>query len=363
MGNLGKLGKNLKTSRTLIWSVGLSLAAAVGMVAFAFATKAVEDDAQARFEYLTRSTQYGIVARVKSYSELVRGVAAVFRTNDQLSRAQFHDYIDSLDVARQFPAVDAFTYTMLVSDAGRDAFVAGVRRDRSVAPDGYPDFDIKPPGRRPSYAVLTYAEPMSVRADKFGADLSVDPLIERAMAASRDSGQITSSGQPMQIKLPTPHIGLGMRLPVYRQGAALNDVASRRAAYLGSVNISFSVPRLVQGAIDEMAERRLHLRLYADNSVDVEQRGLAIVKTDRLLFSDDGAAAAAAIPAAEQADYFESVLPVDFNGSLWKAHFRVRKAEMLTGFDRYFPWLSLLAAVAGTMLLYGYMFVLVASRR
>ena len=366
MGNLGKLGKNLKTSRTLIWSVGLSLAAAVGMVAFAFASKAVEDDARARFEYLTRSTQYGIVARVKSYSELVRGVAAVFRTNDQLSRAQFHDYIDSLDVARQFPAVDAFTYTMLVSDAGRDAFVAGVRRDRSVAPDGYPDFDIKPPGRRPSYAVLTYAEPMSVRADKFGADLSVDPLIERAMEASRDSGQITSSGQPMQIKLPTPHIGLGMRLPVYRQGAALNDVASRRAAYIGSVNISFSVPRLVQGAIDELAERRLHLRLYADNSVDVEQRGLAIVKTDRLLFSDDGAqddAAGAAIPAAGQADYFESVLPVDFNGSLWKADFRVRKAELLTGFDRYFPWLSLLAAVAGTLLLYGYMFVLVVSRR
>src|SRR5471030_3339255 len=363
MGNLGKLGNNLKTSRTLIWSVGLSLAAVVGMVAFAFASKAVEDDAQTRFEYLTRSTQYGIVARVKSYSELVRSVAAVFRTNDQLSRAQFHDYIDSLDVARQFPAVDAFTYTMLVSDAGRDAFVAGVRRDRSVDPRGYPGFDIAPPGRRPGYAVLTYLEPLRARADQFGADLSVDPAIERAMAASRDSGQVGTSGQPITIKLPPPHTGLGMRLPVYRQGAPLSDVASRRAAYIGSVNISFSVPKLVQGAIDEMTERRLHLRLYADNSADAEQRRLAIVKTDRLLFSDDGAAVATATPAAGQAEYFESVLPIDFNGSLWKAHFRVRKAEMLTGFDIYFPWLSLLAGFAGTMLLYGYMFVLVVSRR
>src|SRR5471032_2443196 len=279
MGNLGKLGKNLKTSRTLIWSVGLSLAAAVGMVAFAFATKAVEDDAQARFDYLTRGTQYGIAARVKSYSELLRGVAALFRTNDQLSRTQFHDYVDSLDVAQLFPAVDAFTYTMVVRDAGRDAFVAGVRGDRSLAPDGYPGFDITPPGRRAEYAVLTYLEPMNVSVDKFavGADLNADPAIARAMASSRDSGQVGTSGQPMVIALPAPHVGMGMRLPVYRRGAPLTDPASRRAAYIGSVNICFSVPKLVQGAIDEMGERRVRLQLYADNSADAEQRRLAIV--------------------------------------------------------------------------------------
>src|SRR5471032_3208437 len=193
MGNLGKLGKNLKTSRTLIWSVGLSLAAAVGMVAFAFATKAVEDDAQQRFEYLTRGTQYGIAARVKSYSELLRGVAALFRTNDHLSRAQFHDYVEGLNVAQQFPAVDAFTYTMLVGDAERDAFVAGVRRDRSVDPRGYPGFDIAPPGRRPGPAALAGRAAAEARADLVGADLSVDPAIERAMAASRDSGQVGTS--------------------------------------------------------------------------------------------------------------------------------------------------------------------------
>ena len=45
---------------------------------------------------------------------------------------------------------------------------------------------------------------------------------------------------------PKPHLGLGIRLPVYRKGAALTSVAARRAAYLGSVGVGFGVPGLVQ---------------------------------------------------------------------------------------------------------------------
>jgi hypothetical protein len=63
-------------------------------------------------------------------------------------------------------------------------------------------------------------------------------------------------------------------------------VAERRAAYLGSVGAGFSIPRLVQGAIDEMTVRQVHLTLYADGSTDVEQRRLVIEPTDRLLFND-----------------------------------------------------------------------------
>ncbi|SFL58237.1 CHASE domain-containing protein [Rugamonas rubra] len=363
MRKLGDLGKTLANSRALIWGVGLSLALAVGASLYLAAAKTVDDDAEQRFENLTRSTQYSISARVKSYSDLVRGLVALFQTSDALSRRQFHDYVASLDLAQHFPAIEALTFAPVVADAQRDAFVAAVRADRSLAPDGYPQFDIRPPGRRPSYAVLTYLEPAALMREKFGVDIASNPAIERAMAASRDSGQVSASGQPIVVKLPVPHIGLGMRLPVYRRGMPLADVAGRRAAYVGSVGIGFSVPKLVQGAIDEMAVRQVHLTLYADGSNDVEQRRLAIEKSDRLLFNDNGSMVASPIPPGQQGDYFESVLPIDFNGSLWKAYFRVRKADLLTGFDVVFPWIALLTGFAGTMLIYGYFLVLSGSRR
>ena len=363
MRNLGNLVKGLDAKRALIWCVGLVLALSIGVTLYALATRAVEDDAAQRFENITRSTQYSISARVKSYSDLVRGLVALFQTSDALNRAQFHDYVTSLALNEHFPAIDALTYAAALTDAQRDAFVASVRQDRSLDPHGYPRFDIKPPGRRSHYAVLTYLEPMELLREKFGVDIAAVPAVDRAMDLSRDTGQISASGKPVLVRAPTPHIGLGMRLPVYRRGLPLTDVASRRAAYVGSVGIGFSVPKLIQGAIDEMAVRQVHLTLYADGSSDAEQRRLAILPTDHLLYNDDGSMVAAPIPPGHQDEYFVSVLPIDFNGSLWKAEFHVRRSDLLTGFDSWFPWISLGAGMAGSMLLYGYCFMLYTSRR
>lgn len=363
MRNFGDFDNSWKSSKLPLWAAGMSLALVVGLTLFAAAARAVEDDALQRFDYLTRSTQYSLSARVKSYSDLVRGLVALFRTSEGLSRSQFHDYVSGLDLLHNFPAIEALTYAQALDEARRDDFVAAVRADTSLAPGGYPGFAIKPPGRRPRYLVLTYLEPMETLADKFGIDIAANPAVGHALDLSRDTGQVGSSGQVIVVRGPPRHIALGMRLPVYRRGAPQGDMAARRAAYMGSVGIGFSIPKLVQGAIDEMAERQIHLTLYADGSADVEQRHLVIEKADRLLFSDSGALEATVVPKGEEGNYFNTVLPVDFNGSLWKAHFSVRKSDLVGGFDRYFPAVALLTGLVGTMLIYGYFFTLYSSRR
>jgi len=349
--------KAVRGSRLVFWGVGGLLAAGVGALLYGAAARTVDDDAALRFENLARSTQYGISARIKSYSDLTRGLAALFQTADQLSRSQFRQYVDSLDMPRYFPAIEALTWAPVVRDAERDAFVAGVRAE------GYPKFDILPPGRRPQYAVLTYLEPATLVDERLGVDIAASPAIARILEQSRDSGKVAASGQPIVMQRPTPHHGLGVRLPVYRRNLPLSTVEERRAAYIGSVGAGFSIPKLVQGAIDEMTVRQVHLTLYADGSSSIEQRRLVIESADRLLFDDTGAMSAPPPLPGRRADYFETVLPIDFNGSLWKAHFQVRKDALLTGFERYFPWIAALTGFAGVLLLYSYVFLLYASRR
>jgi PAS domain S-box-containing protein len=363
MRTFGRWWKAVASSRGLSACVGLALALAVGLVLHALAARTVDEDARLRFDNLTRSTQYGISARIKSYSDVTRGMVALFQTADQLNRQQFHQYVESLDIPQNFPAIEAVTYAPYVSEAGREGFVAAVRADRSVEPAGYPGFDIKPAGRRDHYTVLTYLEPSALMAEKMGVDIGANPLVDKALNQSRDSGQVSASGRPIVIKLPSPHIGLGIRLPVYKRGMPVNDVASRRAAYLGTVGVGFSIPKLVQGAIDEMSLRQLHLTLYADGSTDVEQRHLVIDSSDHLLYNDNGSIAPSPVAAGQRDDYFETVLPIDFNGALWKAWFQVRKADLLTSFDRNFPRIALATGFAGTALLYSYFLVLYASRR
>ena len=163
---------------------------------------------------------------------------------------------------------------------------------------------------------------------------------------------------------PPGHAGtagvFGMRLPVYRDGMPQDDAAQRRAAYLGMAGLNFSVAKLMQVVLDETMVREVRLDLYADGSVDPDRRRLVIEPRDRLLFTEHGAQPGAALAAG---DYFESVLPVDFNGALWKARFQVRKTALRTGFDVYFPLASALAGGAGTLLLYSYLAVLYLSRR
>jgi hypothetical protein len=175
----------------------------------------------------------------------------------------------------------------------------------SVRAEGYPNFDIKPPGRREQYAVLTYLEPAAMLEERLG---SISPPIRwwrkcwRPRAtAGRWPPPASRSWQATDAALRPGRAAAGLS-PQYAAG----HVAERRAAYLGSVGAGFSIPRLVQGAIDEMTVRQVHLTLYADGSADVEQRRLVIEPTDRLLFNDTGAMEATPLAAAELDEYFET---------------------------------------------------------
>jgi two-component system sensor histidine kinase/response regulator len=346
-------------ARLLVPGAGVLLSLMVGAGLYMGAAKVVNDDARQRFDAVARSAQSSLGTSIASYTGVLRGLVAMFHSGDELpSRLAFQRYVAALDVRKNFPAIEGITFASYVADAERERFVAAVRADRSVEPNGYPDFEIRPPGRRAGYTVLNYIEPLAPLRDKLGVDIGAEPARARLIELSRDTGQLSASGLPVMLSRPKPHIGLGMRFPVYRTGSALASVAQRRSAYLGSVGIGFSVAALVQGALDEMALPAMELALYADAATDAEQRNLNIGPRDRLLFDDHRGLAP-----VSPGEVIESVLPVDFNGSLWKARFRVRKGDLLSGFDRYFPLLAMGIGFSGTLLIYAFFFTLSRSRR
>ncbi len=357
------LNKGWTVSQVRIWAGGLLLAIMVGGALYAGARRTINDDARQRFDSLSYSAQQSLVARVKSYSDLLRGMESLLRTNENLSRKQFHDYVSGLDIARQFPAVESLNYAVYVPHGQRDAFIDAVRADDSLVAGGYPAFDIRPPGQRAGYTVLTFLEPDSLVAERQGVDIGANPAIAQSLAQARDSGEISASGQVILIKGPPARIGLGMRLPVYRNGMPRATVAERRAAYKGSVGIGFGVAQLVRSALEANTLRPLRLTLYSASVPTAPGDELRLAPQDRLLFNDSGDLAASPAKPGQDAAYFDELLPIEYHGGQWKAHFRVRKSELYSSFDRYLPALALAVGVAGTLLAYGYMLTLYLSRR
>jgi PAS domain S-box-containing protein len=170
---------------------------------------------------------------------------------------------------------------------------------------------------------------------------------------------MAASGKPLVVEHPVRHLGLGLRMPVYRTpaGSAVPlDVEGRRAAYAGSVGIGFSIPALVRGALEPHDKEPVALQLYA--AADSRATGpLRVNDADNLLY--DGAP-----PAMDGADdLLETVLPVRFDDNLWKARFIARRADLAGGFGRVFPWLAGAGGFAATLLVVALFLNLARSRR
>ena len=325
--------------RLLLWAPGMLLALAVGCVLYGLAARTVHDDARQRFDGLARGAQARLTTRLASFGDLARGAAALFQANQgAVSRLKFHRYVEALDTPHGFPEVEAITFASAVDDSMRRQFVADVRADRSLDPAGYPEFDIRPPGLRSHYEVLTYLEPAAPLRERLGVDLAVHPVIGPSLAHARDIGGVSASGTPLPVQTPRPHLRMGVSVPVYKEGAALATVSQRREAYIGSVGVGFSVPALVEILYEQVGLPGLDLALFTTSADTAAASG------ERLLFG----------VAKAPAGGFQAVLPLHFHDRPWTLRFSLPEAALYNGFDRMLPPAALLVGLFGTLLVYSF---------
>jgi signal transduction histidine kinase len=343
------------------WLTGIMLSLAVGLVFYLATSFTIESDSQRRFANLARNAHHTISARIKSYTDALRGTASLFHTSDHLTREQFHRYVEGLSVSQHFPAIESVSYAHYLQDSERPEFEQRMRAMPMGLAGAQPEFQISPPGRRPDYSVLTFVEPVAAWSHTIGLDIQAKPHVANALAASRDSGSLITSGRPISAMSRPNYVGLGMRLPVYRHHQPISTVEERRAAYLGTVGIAFSVGTLMNGVLDEMPLREVRLVLSDVGEGAVDGRAAKPV-AEQLLFDSSAVGARPPPPLQAGDDSFVTVLPVNFHGRAWKAHFSTRKSNMYTGFDAYFPWLAMAAGSISTLLIYALFHTLSSSR-
>jgi len=332
---------------------GIVLSCSVGALFYAATEKTIEADASERFRNMALTAQSAIIGRIKTYTDVLRGSASLFQTQNELTREQFHNYVDGLNLEQEFPGIETINFARHVMDADRAVFEEVQRHDLAKVASGYPPFAIKPAGKREEYTVLTYIEPISAWAHKFGADVQALPAVEASLAESRDTGLPTSSGTKVSLNSTT--VGLGMRMPIYRADMPHNSVGERRLAYVGSVGIGFSVQNLVRGALDDIPVHNVRLRLVDPQALAVQSR-----RQPQVLYDNMSGAERETI---SDRKYFHVSLPVEFNRRLWEAHFSIHKQNLYTGFDAYVPWLAMLAGMTSSALLYALFHTLASSRR
>ena len=194
-----------------------------------------------RFIQEARAFSDALSQRIDGNTEVVYGLRGLFTVNPGLTRAEFDRVASSLDVGTRFPGVRNLSFTRWVPGAERAAYEARVRADTSLAPQGYPDFSIRPPGERAEYFVAEYLWPMVGNESVLGLDISAQPTNLAAMQYSRDSGRAVASAPFDLIQEETHRQGFVIRVPVFDQVPG-----SPEPRFLGAVASTIRVFDLVQ---------------------------------------------------------------------------------------------------------------------
>lgn len=353
------LREAFSVTRLPFWT-GVLASSLIGGTLYVTTHRSIEQDAEDRFTNNARQAQSIISMRIKSYTDLLRSTGSLLKSADVVDSRQFHDYVASLDLKKNFPAIAAVNYGMYVTQDKRAAFEAYLDDAVSDILQRRMHVGIKPHGVRPAYVVTSFVEPPL--PETYGIDLMAIPGIAAQIMESRDSSKFQASGTPIAALSGPNNTHLGIRMPIYRHSAPVSTVAERRAAFIGTVGVAFSLPKLLHGVLEETPVPGMRMTL-----IDMGPRADAAPNvrnvTPRVLFDSQGSASNPTPSLADGADVFSTTLPLDFIGRPWQTVYSVPKSLLYTELDVNSPRLMLAFGFIGSMLLCTLIQTLAASRR
>ncbi len=193
----------------------LFAALAVTFLLWQVSIRLVEDRTQARFKTQSLQLKTAIDERLLNYEQVLAGSAGLFAIVGEVSRDEWREYIDKIDINRYYPGIQGIGYVKRIGVRQMAEHIAGTRRN------GILNYLVTPLGSGPDYYPIVYLEPGTHRNQKaLGYDAFSDPVHRVAMEAARDSAKPRVTGKVVLIQeeVAEDQASFLMYYPVY-QGA------------------------------------------------------------------------------------------------------------------------------------------------
>ena len=266
----------------LAFTVGICLTA----WACLFALDAQDVQIADRFARDTDKVARDTEARLKTYFDTLLSIRAVLAVDERIGRAEFHHYIRELRLQQRYPGFQAIQLVRRVPAAELASRVEATRRDTSLEPDGYPNYQPHPATQRDEHYLIDYTEPMRGNENAFGLDLVAFPAHLRALEMGRDTGDLVATERITLVQDASGEPGFIARLPVYRTGTPLATVEQRRAALTSFVAIVFRVSDLMREVIDPHLLGDMHVQI--NDAGYLSDGGSTPPGVENLMYDSDG---------------------------------------------------------------------------
>lgn len=231
------------------WFVGIAAAVCLVMslLGWLVTSRLTESIAEGRFRGKASELGFSVGDHLSTYEIALRGGLAFIKTMKSADRQMWRQYCTTLDVRRNYKGIQGLGYTPVIAESGRDEHVRSVRRE------GFPGYDIRPPGSRLLYTPILFLEPFDERNQRaFGYDMFSEPTRREAMERARDTGEPAISGKVTLVQETNTGVQAGflMYFPVYATEGHLDTVADRRAALQGFVYSPFRMNNFMDDVLE-----------------------------------------------------------------------------------------------------------------
>lgn len=237
--------------------VAIVLPAVVVLQAWQVQLDAVEAKANASFEARASRIRDAIAGRLLDYEQVLRGASGLFAASEAVDRNEWRAYYESLKLENYYPGIQAIGYAPRLRQSEVESFV------RRIRAEGFPGYQITPPGVRDYHVPNAYIEPFSGRNLRaFGFDAASDDIRSDAQERAMLTGQpaITRKVRLVQETDGDVQPGVVMYMPIFHQTKSPETAEQRRSAVTGFVFAHFRSRDLMRKLIGDQSD--IAMRLY-----------------------------------------------------------------------------------------------------
>lgn len=172
----------------------LSLAMIVGtFLVWQYSLNVIRMRSQQQFNNSIDEISFILSSRFNLYTSALYSGKGLFDSSDDVTRLEWHDFINTIDMNKRYPGISSIGYHKIVKNKDKAAFEQRVRKDTSLSKNGYLDFKIYPEGKRDEYFVLTYTEPFTATSTAImGFDYKTSEIRRDVEEKARESGSATT---------------------------------------------------------------------------------------------------------------------------------------------------------------------------
>lgn len=210
----------------------------VAFVALQFASYTIWSQSVTRNNSFSKTTfdssaivvRDNIAARIKSYFNVLNGFRGLYSSSASITQGEFNQYIQNLDLAKNYPAVRSIVYVAAVPTNQLSGYIAERRSDTSLYPKGNPDFDIRLLSSLGTHYILTYSSNTTLAPGlDFTSVASRRETYDKALSEKRSisSGTVEFNLNP---NVPT-QTGFFLTIPVANEKATQNNIGFVTVAF------------------------------------------------------------------------------------------------------------------------------------